>query len=90
MSDTLFPCPPWAFALVPLSFGSFPGNDNHPMTDTDHTLLGTLVDVSGAQFIARLGPRGDAPDAHRRIGAERVAPGQVGAYVIARAARAIT
>lgn len=75
MSDTLFPCPPWAFAVAPLSLVAILGSDHHPMTDTDPAPLGTLVDVSGAHFIARLGPRGEAT-------------GRIGTYLIVRGERA--
>ena len=58
------------------------------MKDSDPAYLGTLTDVSGARFIARL--QEDEPDfdAYRQVGGERVTVGQVGAYVIARGQQA--
>ncbi|MDJ0739821.1 MAG: DUF853 family protein [Gammaproteobacteria bacterium] len=57
------------------------------MTDSDPGRLGTLIDVSGARFIARIGEAGDAFTPYRQLGVERIAVGQVGAYVIARGAQ---
>ncbi|MCB1790184.1 MAG: DUF853 family protein [Gammaproteobacteria bacterium] len=57
------------------------------MTDQDPGLLGSLIDVSGERFIARIGELGDAYSPYRQVGVERVAVGQVGAYVIARGAQ---
>ena len=54
------------------------------MTDPDPGFLGTLTDVSGARFIARLEPIGDSFQAYRQLGTETAAVGQVGAHVIAR------
>ncbi len=54
------------------------------MTDTDPTLLGVLMDISGSRLIARVTRSGDALQARHPIGAERPATGQTGAYVIAR------
>jgi hypothetical protein len=54
------------------------------MTDSDPGLLGTLTDVSGARFIARLKDQGEAFEPYRQIGNESITVGQVGAYVIAR------
>ena len=54
------------------------------MTDIDPGLLGTLTDVSGASFVARLHMVGERFDGYRQVGVERVAIGQVGAYTIAR------
>ena len=57
------------------------------MTDSDPGRLGTLTDVSGARFIARIGEAGDDYSPYRQVGVERVMVGQVGAYVIARGAQ---
>jgi hypothetical protein len=56
------------------------------MKNADPTLLGTLTDVSGARFIARIGEAGDDFAPYRQVGVERITVGQVGAYVIARGA----
>ena len=48
------------------------------MTDIDPGLLGTLTDVSGASFVARLHMVGERFDGYRQVGVERVAIGQVG------------
>jgi DNA helicase HerA-like ATPase len=52
------------------------------MTDQDPTYLGTLVDVSGARFIARL-DEDSRDDIYRQVGDEEITVGQVGAYVLA-------
>lgn len=57
------------------------------MHDHEPGLLGTLIDVSGERFIARIGERGDDYAPYRQLGVERIAVGQVGAYVIARGAQ---
>lgn len=54
------------------------------MADTDPAYLGTLTDVSGSRFIARLAGRGTAFEPYRKLGVEEISIGQVGAYVIAR------
>jgi len=54
------------------------------MTDSDPGLLGALAEVSGAYFVARMGPDTDRLEPDRQIDRERTALGQVGAYVIAR------
>ncbi len=54
------------------------------MTDSDPGLLGTLTDVSGARFIARLKDQGETFEPYRQIGNDSITVGQVGAYVIAR------
>jgi len=54
------------------------------MTDSEPGLLGTLTEVSGAYFIARIGPVADRPEPHRQLDSQHPAVGQVGAYVIAR------
>ena len=43
------------------------------MTDSDPGRLGTLTDVSGARFIARIGDAGDDYSPYRQIGIERIA-----------------
>ncbi len=54
------------------------------MKDSDPGLLGTLTDVSGARFIARLKDQGETFEPYRQIGNDSITVGQVGAYVIAR------
>jgi DNA helicase HerA-like ATPase len=54
------------------------------MKDSDPGFLGTLTDVSGARFIARLNESGAEFNAYRQVGSESATIGQVGAYVIAR------
>lgn len=54
------------------------------MTDSDSGFLGTLTDISGARFIARLHDHGGAFKGYRQVGAETHTVGQVGAYAIAR------
>ena len=49
------------------------------MTNTDPGLLGTLTDVSGASFVARLHSAGERFEGYRQVGVEHVAIGQVGA-----------
>ncbi|MGB5571347.1 MAG: ATP-binding protein [Sedimenticolaceae bacterium] len=54
------------------------------MKDSDPGLLGTLTDVSGARFIARLKDQGETFEPYRQNGNDSITVGQVGAYVIAR------
>lgn len=54
------------------------------MTDPDPGFLGTLTEVSGARFVARLVLPGNTFQPYREIGAETVTIGQVGSHVIAR------
>ena len=54
------------------------------MTDTHPGFLGTLTDISGGRFIARLHDDSDTFDAYRDIGVESISVGQVGSYVIAK------
>ncbi len=58
------------------------------MPHTDPTYLGQLTDVSGPRFIATLGDRNANFEAYRQLGAEEVAVGEVGAYVVARGHKA--
>lgn len=53
------------------------------MTDQEPTYLGTLIDVSGSRFIARLSSEGQR-ETHRKVGVEDITIGQVGAYVLAK------
>jgi DNA helicase HerA-like ATPase len=53
------------------------------MNDRDPTFLGKLIDVSGSRFIARL-DEASSTDSQRRLGAEIITIGQVGAYVLAK------
>jgi len=58
------------------------------MKDADPGFLGTLTDVSGARFIARLQDTEPTFDAYRQVAGESFVVGQVGAYVIARGQQA--
>lgn len=58
------------------------------MKDSDPGFLGTLTDLSGARFIARLQDNEADFDAYRQVGSENVTVGQVGAYVLARGQQA--
>ena len=58
------------------------------MQAPDPGLLGTLSDISGARFVARLKNGESGFEAYRRIGDEIVTVGQIGAYVIAHGQRA--
>ena len=53
------------------------------MTDQDTTAIGTLIDVSGSRFIARLN-ESSRQQTYRKVGLEDIMIGQVGAYVLAR------
>jgi uncharacterized protein len=56
--------------------------------DKDPARIGTLTEVSGATFTARLDTlRTNVFDPYRQVGDEQVTVGQVGAHVIVRAAR---
>ncbi len=54
------------------------------MTDLASSSLGTLKDISGARFIARLERREGGFESYRQTGTEKVTVGQIGGYVIAR------
>jgi DNA helicase HerA-like ATPase len=52
------------------------------VSDQDSTLLGTLIDVTGARFIARLDPE-TRTKVLRTVDGESITIGQVGGYVLA-------
>jgi DNA helicase HerA-like ATPase len=57
------------------------------MTVADPGFLGTLTDISGARFIARLAQSHGHFEGYRVVGGETHTIGQVGSYVIARGKR---
>jgi DNA helicase HerA-like ATPase len=59
-------------------------NERTLMTDTHPGFLGTLTDISGGRFIARLQDHNETFDPYRDIGVESISVGQVGSYVIAK------
>jgi DNA helicase HerA-like ATPase len=54
------------------------------MSELDPGRLGSLIDISGGHFLARIGEPGEEYVPYRTIGVEQVTIGQVGAYVIVR------
>ena len=55
--------------------------------DKDPALIGTLMEVSGSTFTARLDTPNERFEAYREIGDERVTVGQVGTHVVVSAER---
>jgi DNA helicase HerA-like ATPase len=57
------------------------------MVETNPAYIGTLTEISGTQFVARLSAPHNRFKPYRQIGAETVTIGQIGTYVVVRGQR---